>query len=123
MVEPLPLLIVDPSQDMTAMLHDFFSRQQVHAQTVPSVAAAQTVLSQRVIRVVLTDLFLPQTDGLILLRHVRCRAPQTKVVVMGAFPSCTIRQQAINGGAYAFIDKPFRLGHLWVVMREALALV
>ena len=121
MVETLPLLIVDQSQDMATMLREFFMRQQVHVQTVPSVTAAQALLVRCVVRVILTDWFRPHSEGLVLLRHVRGHAPLTKVVMMAAFPSTDVQQQAVKGGAYAFIAKPFRLGRLWVVIHEALA--
>ena len=120
MIQPLPLLIVERNPSMTAMLQDFFSRQQVDAQAVASVVDAQALLAQRPVPVVLTDLFLPHGDGLTLLQYVRRVVPHTRVVVMGAFLSLELQQKVVNEGAYAFIDKPFRLQRLWQVVRQAL---
>ncbi len=122
MIKPRPLLIVERDASMTDMLQNFFMRQQVDVQAVPSVTDAQTWLTQHLAHVVLTDLFLPHSDGLDLLHYVRRVVPHTRVVVMGAFPSSEVREKVVNNGAYAFIEKPFRLEHLWGVVHEALSL-
>ena len=64
MEEGLPLLIVEPHREMQTLLQHFFARQQVAVQAVPSVAAAMAFLAQRPVRVVLTDLFLPDAEGI-----------------------------------------------------------
>jgi CheY-like chemotaxis protein len=87
MEEGLPLLIVEPHPEMRTLLQHFFARQQVTAQVVPSVTTAVASLAQRPVQVVLTDLFLPDNEGIVLVRHVRNVAPQTRVIVMGAFPA------------------------------------
>jgi two-component system response regulator AtoC len=120
MEEDLPLLIVEPHLEMRTLLEHFFARQQVTAQAVSSVAAAVASLAQRLVQVVLTDLFLPDNQGLSLVQHVRNVAPQTRVIVMGAFTAPAIQQQAIMDGASAFLAKPFSLARLEVVVRHAL---
>ena len=120
MEENLPLLIVEPHLEMRTLLQHFFARQQVTAQAVPSVTTAMASLAQRPVQVVLTDLFLPDNEGLSLVRHVRNVAPQTRVIVMGAFTAPAIQQQAIMDGASAFLAKPFSLARLEAVVRHAL---
>jgi DNA-binding NtrC family response regulator len=120
MEEGLFLLIVEPYREMRTLLQQFFSRQQVAAQAVTSVAAAMASLAQRPVRVVLTDLFLPDAAGIALVRHVRHVAPGTRVIVMGAFTAPATQQQAIAAGASAFLEKPFSLAHLEAVVRHAL---
>jgi DNA-binding NtrC family response regulator len=120
MEEDLPLLIVEPHLEMRTLLQHFFARQQVTAQAVPSVTTAMASLAQRPVQVVLTDLFLPDNEGLSLVQHVRNVAPQTRVIVMGAFTAPAIQQQAIMDGATAFLAKPFSLARLEAVVRHAL---
>ena len=120
MEEDLPLLIVEPHLEMRTLLQHFFARQQVTAQAVPSVTTAMASLAQRPVQVVLTDLFLPNNEGLSLVQHVRNVAPQTRVIVMGAFTAPAIQQQAIVAGASAFLAKPFSLARLEAVVRHAL---
>ena len=120
MEEDLPLLIVEPHREMRTLLQHFFARQQIAAQAVPSVAAAMASLAQCPVQVVLTDLFLPDNEGIAMVRHVRNVAPQTRVIVMGAFTAPAIQQQAIVAGASAFLAKPFSLARLEAVVRHAL---
>jgi DNA-binding NtrC family response regulator len=120
MEEGWPLLIVEPHLEMRTLLEHFFTRQQVVAQAVPSVAAAMASLAQCPVQVVLTDLFLPDNGGLALVQHVRDVAPQTRVIVMGAFTAPATQQQAIVAGASAFLAKPFSLARLEAVVRHAL---
>ena len=122
MIKPRPLLIVERNASMTAMLQNFFMRKQVDVQAVPSVTDAQTWLAQHPAHVVLTDLFLPYGEGLALLHHIRRVTPHTQVVVMGAFPSPDVLQKVISDGAYAFIEKPFRLECLRTLLQNALSL-
>ena len=76
MEEGLPLLIVEPHLEMRTLLQHFFARQQVTAQAVPSVTTAMASLAQRPVQVVLTDLFLPDNEGITLVRACaeRCAA-------------------------------------------------
>ena len=122
MIKPQRLLIVERDASMTDMLQNYFMRQQVDVQAVPSVTDAQSWLAQRPAHVVLIDLFQPHNDGLDLLHYVRRVVPHTRVIVMGAFPSPEVREKMVNNGAYAFIEKPFRLEHLWGVVHEAFSL-
>jgi two-component system response regulator PilR (NtrC family) len=120
MEEGVPLLIVEPHREMRTLLQHFFARQQVAVQAVPSVAAAMASLAQHPVQVVLTDLFLPDAEGIALVQHVQQVAPETRVIVMGAFTAPATQQQAIAAGASAFLEKPFSLARLEVVVRHAL---
>jgi DNA-binding NtrC family response regulator len=120
MADALPLLIVERDPGMITLLQRFFARQQVAVQAVTSTAAAQAYVAQQPVRVVLTDLFLPQGEGLPLVRHLRTVAPHTRIVVMGAFSAPATQQEALEAGAHAFLLKPFSLAQLWTVVQSAL---
>ena len=120
MATPAPVLIVDGDSQMTALLQRYLARQQVDTQAVSSLAEAQTVLAQQVFRVVLTDYFLPSGDGLALLRYIRQTVPGTRGILMTAFRTPALCQQALAEGAYACLAKPFRLQDLWDIVQPAL---
>jgi two-component system, NtrC family, response regulator PilR len=120
MATPAPVLIVDSNPQMTAMLQRYLARQQVNTQAVSSRADAQAVLAQQAFGVVLTDAFLPSEDGLDLLRYLRQTVPGTRGILMTAFRTPALSQQALAEGAYACLAKPFRLQELWDIVQPAL---
>jgi DNA-binding NtrC family response regulator len=115
-----PILIVDGNAPMTTMLRRFLERHQVQVRVAMGVAEAQGMLNQYLFSVVLTDLFLPQRDGLALLRHIRQTAPGVRVVIMAAFGSVEMSQHALAEGAYACLKKPFSLQRLWDLVQQAM---
>src|SRR6476620_8288368 len=69
---------------------------------------------------VLTDLKLPNMDGLQLLALIRRQNSQVPVVVMTAFGSIETAVEAMKSGATDFLLKPFSLDHLMQVVTKAL---
>jgi len=69
---------------------------------------------------VLTDLRLPQMDGLELLAAIRRQNSHTPVIVMTAFGTIETAVEAMKGGATDFLLKPFSLDHLMTVVEKAL---
>lgn len=71
-------------------------------------ASAIKVLSARPVDVVITDLRMPQMDGLQFLEQVKARWPQTHVLLMTAYGSVDSAVAAIKRGAYDYLTKPFK---------------
>jgi DNA-binding NtrC family response regulator len=69
---------------------------------------------------VLTDLRLPNMDGLELLALIRRQNAQVPVVVMTAFSSIETAVESMKAGATDFLPKPFSLDHLMQVVHKAL---
>ena len=69
----------------------------------------------------LTDVQLPDGDGLEILRHVKSASPETAVVVMTAYGTAEMAVAARKLGAEAYILKPFDVDELRIVVRDALA--
>ena len=120
MVPQAPVLIVDGNTQMTTLLQRFLARQQIATQAVSHPADARAVLAQQPFGVVLTDYFRPSGDGLALLRYLCQVVPGTPGILMTAFSAPALWRQALAEGAYACIDKPFRLQELWAIVQPAL---
>jgi len=69
---------------------------------------------------VLTDLKLPDMDGLAVLTHARQLNPAAPVVLMTAFGTVETAVEAMKKGAADFVLKPFSLEHLMTVLERAL---
>lgn len=76
-----------------------------HALLARDGASALSLLDAGAVGLALVDLGLPDLDGVELVREIRRRAPDTKVVVISAYHER--RREAIAAGAAAFLGKPF----------------
>ena len=57
--------------------------------------------------VVLLDLIMPKSDGLMVLRRIKEIHPECAVIILTGVNSQQIASQAIDGGAFDFVGKPF----------------
>ncbi|HEX2077567.1 MAG TPA: sigma-54 dependent transcriptional regulator [Longimicrobium sp.] len=69
--------------------------------------------------VVLTDLMLPDMDGLTLLKEIKKLAPETLVVMITGFATVDSSVEAIRAGAYDYIPKPFTATQLRILIGRA----
>lgn len=69
--------------------------------------------------ILLTDLFMPEVDGIELLQKVRLAHPEGIVIIMTGYASVDTAVQAIRGGAYDYIKKPFKLNELELIIKKA----
>jgi len=98
------------------MLHDPSGRGAYAADTAPSGEAAIALLDTHLYDLVLTDLKMGGCDGLAVLKAARARSPRTTVVLMTGYASLDTALEAIRGGAYDYITKPFTLAELEVLL-------
>lgn len=70
-------------------------------------------------QLLITDLMLPERDGLSLLKGIRQSSSKTKAIVLSAFCTDKTIQQVAQSGAYYFLSKPCQLESLLTLMRQA----
>ena len=115
------ILIVDDEQSMREMLAILLKKEGLDVRSAGSRAEAAAALRQGPVDLVLTDVKLPDGDGLEILRHVKAASPETAVVVMTAYGTTEMAVAARKLGAEAYILKPFDVDELRIVVRDALA--
>lgn len=87
----------------------------------PSGLACLTQLADgHPVRLVLLDLNMPDMDGLAVLREIQARHPEVPVIVMSASPVREGRSQALAGGAFDYMEKPFDGQVLMAKIRRAI---
>lgn len=67
---------------------------------------------------VITDLQMPGADGFAVLSEARRANPQCYVVIVTGYASLDTAIQAVRGGAYDYLPKPFSLGQLDVILKR-----
>ena len=112
------ILIVDDELLIRDLLYDFFSGQGWQIATADSGEKALGILRDKSIDLVLTDLKMPQMDGMDLTRHVRSDYPDIPVVVMTGFPSVESAVAALRNKVADYVTKPFNVNELLKIVKS-----
>ena len=116
------VLIVDDEADIRELLVVTLSRMGVDADTASSLKEAQEALKARSYDLCLTDMRLPDGDGLMVLRHIAENYGNTPVAVITAFGSTENAVAALKAGAFDYLAKPIKLEQLRPLVMSALKL-
>ena len=120
MTIPRRVLVVDDEADFLATYERLLRREGYEVVTVTSRAAGLAALADEPPDLVISDLRLPDGDGLDVVRAAhRARDPLPVIVVTG-YPSTETRRAALAAGATTFVAKPFAAAVLLAVIRSSL---
>ncbi|MGE0456201.1 MAG: sigma-54-dependent transcriptional regulator [Vicinamibacteria bacterium] len=114
------VLVIDDELSMREMLTIMLGKEGHEVVTAASRAEAARVLERGPVDLIVTDLRLPDGDGIEILRHVKAAAPETVVVVMTAYSTTETAVAALKLGAHDYLIKPFDVDELKIVVRNAL---
>ena len=114
------LLIIDDDTSHLASLIKIFSKMPLDVTGVPRGREALEQIEAHEYTLVLSDLMLPDIDGVELLSQIKERSPHIEVVIMTAYGTIERAVEAMRGGAYDFITKPFRRVEIERVIERAL---
>jgi DNA-binding NtrC family response regulator len=106
--EEITVLVVDDEASNLASLQKIFEREQMRVFVADGAKTALDLVRKHRVQVVLTDLMMPGTSGLELLKAVKEVAPDAEVVVMTAYGTVETAVQAMREGAYDFVEKPLK---------------
>ncbi len=121
MNKPLAL-IVDDEPDICELLAITLERMDIEADTCGDVATARNKLAKRDYDLCLTDMRLPDGDGLELVRWMQTKGLRTPVAVITAHGNVETAVKALKYGAFDFISKPVDLQDLRKLVDSALRL-
>jgi len=115
-------LIVDDEADIRELLVLTLERMQIATDSAGSMAEARALLEQREYGLCLTDMKLPDGDGLQLLRYIGQQHPGLPVAVITAYGSAENAVAALKAGAFDYLSKPISLKQLRPLVESALRL-
>ncbi len=101
-----PLLLVEADEAIARVLLTVATARGYKARRVSTIAEAKPALGEEAVGVLITDLHLPDGDGLSLIEHAKRNDPRTVVIALTAFGSIEVAVQAMRLGAYDFLTKP-----------------
>jgi two-component system response regulator PilR (NtrC family) len=119
MAAPL-VLVVDDEPDLVELVTLTLSRMQLATQSAADVSSAKKLLKAQHFDLCLTDMRLPDGDGLDLLEWIGAHCPQVPCAVITAHGNVESAVRALKLGAFDFVSKPLDLGVLRRIVSTAL---
>jgi len=114
------VMVVDDHLSMAEMLADGLNERGFDAVALASSGEAATRLGENSFDALVTDLRMPDVDGLELLKISRVSAPGRPVIVMTACSALEGAIESIRQGASHYLTKPFKLDELVLFLNRAL---
>jgi len=120
MAKALDILIVDDDERLRTAARKVLSGEGYTVECVAGAQDAAELLKRQYAALVLSDLRLPETDGITLLKEIRKLRPETEVVMLTGHGSVETAVEAMRLGAYDFIEKPLDSDELLKIVAKAL---
>jgi len=114
------VLVIDDERSMREMLEVYLARQGHRVVCAENVAQGIDALHEQRVDLVLTDLKLGKQSGILVLEAAKKLDVAVEVVIMTAFSTVETAVQAMKAGAYDYVQKPFNLDELQLVVDRAL---
>jgi len=115
------ILVVDDEETIREIVSSMLNSAQYQTRQASSGVEALALLdSSEEFDLVVSDLLMPEMDGLALLERTKERFPSMPVVMVTAVSDISAALQAIRNGAYDYLLKPFEREQLLVTVRRAL---
>jgi DNA-binding NtrC family response regulator len=115
------ILVIDDEQSLLDLLSVVFKKEGYGVWATLSAAEGFRILEKENIDLVVTDIKMPETDGLEVLRHVREEHPDVPVVMITAYGSITQAIETLKAGALDYVVKPFDVEELKIIVGRGLA--
>src|SRR5512141_1759328 len=119
------VLLVDDQRDIVRLLHSTLQTlgHPMDLVDAPSGEEALLEASRRKVDLLVTDYLLPGISGVELMRKIRVRSPELKVIFISGITERKARDEMLGGGAVAIFDKPIPLADFLDSVERSLGLV
>ncbi|MFZ5885679.1 MAG: response regulator [Chloroflexota bacterium] len=119
------VLIVDDQRDIVRLLHSTLQTlgHQMEIVDAPSGEEALLVAARRKVDLLVADYLLPGISGVELMRKVKARNPEMRVIFITGMTDRKSRDEMLNAGALAIFDKPIPLADFLDAVERGLGLV
>ncbi|MDH4219076.1 MAG: sigma-54 dependent transcriptional regulator [Candidatus Aminicenantes bacterium] len=114
------ILVVDDSPDTLEVLQRNLESKGYNVLTAAGAVEAIKILESMPVDLVITDLKMPEVDGLSLVRHVHENYKNTEVMMITGYPSIEGAVEAVKTGAEEYLAKPFTDEELFSAVRRVL---
>ncbi len=113
------ILVVDDERGMRELLTIMLQKEGFDVSSAAGGQEALENISQRTYDIVITDIKMPNITGIDVLKAVKETSPETIVIMITAYASTETAMDAMKLGAYDYINKPFKIEEIKLIVRNA----
>jgi two-component system response regulator PilR (NtrC family) len=114
------ILVVDDEQSMREFLEIMLTKDGYEVTTAAGGTEAINLLENNTYDLLITDIRMKQVDGLQVLKRCKELHPNTVAIMISAYATTSTAVEAMKWGAYDYLPKPFKVGEMKAVIRDAL---
>jgi two-component system response regulator HydG len=114
------ILVVDDFPDTLELIKRNLETKGYRVLTAPAALEAIKILESMPVDLVITDLKMPEVDGLTLVRHIHENYKNTEVMMITGYPSIEGAVEAVKTGAEEYLTKPFTEDELFAAVARSL---
>ena len=114
------ILVADDNLEMARSVADGLRERGYHAAAVGSGREALERLASESFDALVTDLRMPEIDGLTLIARSLSQDPDRPIIAMTASSAIDIALESLRQGAYQYVTKPFKQEELAILLERAL---
>ncbi len=115
----MKILVVDDEKNIRNIVSMIFEKEGYEVKTAEDSKTALELLDSEIFDVILSDIRLPDKDGIELMKIIKSKAGDIPVVLMTAYASTSSAIEALKHGAEDYIIKPFDIDELRIVVKRA----
>lgn len=113
------VLLVDDEEDLCTLMSLTLARLGIQTQCAYGLQQAKKLLQIHHFNACLTDLNLPDGNGIQLVEHITAYFPNLPVAILTAYGNMETAMRALKAGAFDFLNKPLSTQHLTQVLTQA----
>ena len=118
-LEALSILIVDNEQTHAGAVAESLERVGHHCTVATSGPEAAELIEQHDYNLIFTDMVMPEVDGMEILRLAKQAQPDTEVIVVTGHGTVKSAVEAMQQGAYTYVEKGAGIAHLRTITQRA----
>lgn len=115
-------LIIDDEPDLCQLAEITLNRMGLETCSANDIGSAKALLESQSFDLCITDMNLPDGNGIDLVRHIQSHYPQLPVAVITAYGNMELAVEALKAGAFDFVSKPLDLNILRNLVTSAIKL-
>lgn len=114
------ILVIDDDVSFCVMLKTFLEKKGYHVTNAFNFQDAQQAVDKENFDVVLTDVRLPDSDGIELLKYIKNKSAQTQVILMTGYTEIKMAVNAMKLGAFDYVGKPINPDEILYTIQQAI---